>query len=67
MALIIERVTTTSEGMGKMTDLGMHLKYNGLDVHQTAHYIKIHCKTYIDKMLQTHGWDSPSTQKDREV
>ena len=67
VALINERVTTTSEGMGKMTDLGMHLKYNGLDVHQTAHYIKIHCESYIDKMLQTHGWDSPSAQKDKEM
>ena len=56
--LINKRVTTTSEGMGKKTEWGLHLKYNGMDVYQTADYIHVACPTYIEKMLQTHGWDT---------
>ena len=30
--------------------------YNGLDIYQTKHYVKIHCKSYLIKVLQNHGW-----------
>ena len=35
------------------------MQYNGLDVHQTCNYVKISCATYIDCVLQTHGWEMP--------
>jgi hypothetical protein len=30
-------------------DLGIIKRFNGMDVAQTKHYIKISCHTYIDK------------------
>ena len=32
--------------------------YNGLDVHQTAGYIKLSAVTYVTRFLATHGWDT---------
>jgi Reverse transcriptase (RNA-dependent DNA polymerase) len=40
--------------------LGMGSRFNGVDIVQSRDYIKIHCETYIDCMLQTHGWSHPS-------
>jgi len=36
--------------------LGIIGRFNGLDIHQTKHYVKITCARYITKMLQEHGW-----------
>ena len=47
-------------GMGEETSEGTFQQFNGADVFQTQDYIKLGCETYIDRMLQTHGWDSPS-------
>ena len=33
--------------------------FNGLDVTQGHHYIKLSCSTYIKKILKTHQWDTP--------
>jgi len=45
-------VTTSSKGIGT--------KYNGIDVLQTRDYIKLYCKSFIDKVLLLHGWSKPS-------
>ena len=34
-------------------------KFNGVDVEQTRHYIRLHCEPYIDTILSKHGWDTP--------
>ena len=47
-------------GMGEEMSEGTFQRFNGADVFQTQDYIKLGCETYIDRMLQTHGWDSPS-------
>ena len=57
---INEHATTSYQGNGDSSPRGLHLRYNGLDVYQTRDYIKIGCDTYIDRVLQTHGWDSPN-------
>ncbi len=36
------------------------MKYNGVDLLQTCDYIKISCESFIDQVLQTHGWDKTS-------
>jgi hypothetical protein len=55
--LINEEVTTGSQGIGT--------RYNGIDIEQKRNYIKLHCVVYIDRILQTHGWDKASpTAKD---
>ena len=49
---INECVTTQNKGLGT--------KYNGVDLLQTRDYIKISCESFIDRVLQTHGWDKSS-------
>jgi len=56
---INKHITTNDMGMGIATSDGLFSRYNGLDVHQTDKYIKVSCTNYIDRMLQTHGWQVP--------
>lgn len=37
-------------------ELGLISRFNGIDVHQTRHYIKIYNQTYIEKILKNHPW-----------
>jgi len=53
IAEIDKKVSTSSKGIGT--------KYNGIDVQQTWDYIKLHCESYIDKVLLSHGWTEPSS------
>jgi len=52
---IDKHVSTSNKGLGK--------KYNGLDILQTTNYIKIHCESYIDKILLSHGWTNPDLKE----
>jgi len=45
--------------MGMETSKGMFERYNGIDVIQTRDYIKLSCESYIDRVLETHGWTTP--------
>jgi len=52
------RVTTQNKGLGAC--------YNGIDLDQTHDYIKVLCESFIDHVLQTHGWNQPSpNEKDQ--
>lgn len=31
-------------------------RFNGVDIHQTRHYVKLTCEKYLYKMLKNHGW-----------
>jgi hypothetical protein len=62
--IINSQLSTKNQGMiGLLTSYGLLHRYNGLDVHQTNHYIKISCETYIQRVLQTHGWESPGPKE----
>ena len=61
--IINPHTTTSSKGIGTPSDQGIHMQYNGLDVHQMCNYIKLSCETYIDHVLQTHGWETPSAHE----
>jgi hypothetical protein len=63
IAIINSHVSTKNQGIGSPTSYGISHRYNGLDVHQTSHYIKISCETYIHRVLQTHGWESPGPRE----
>jgi hypothetical protein len=39
-----------------LKSLGIITRFNGMDIHQTQHYIKITCEKYLYKMLQNHNW-----------
>ena len=34
-------------------------KFNGACYIQSRDYIKMHCQSYIEKILSNHGWDTP--------
>ena len=47
-------------GLGIETTQGMYQRYNGIDIFQARDFVKLSAETYIDRMMQTHGWDAPS-------
>jgi hypothetical protein len=63
MDTIRKHVQAAFYEMGAETEQGHYERFNGLDVHQTRDYIKLSCESYLDRVLQTRGWDTPS-QKD---
>ena len=58
---IIERIRGFNVEIRREGDICR--RFNGVDVDQTRNYIRIHCKSYIARVLASHGWDTPS---DRE-
>ena len=36
--------------------LGRLTRFNGVDIEQTQHYIKLYNRTYIEKILRNHQW-----------
>eukprot|EP00934_Nitzschia_sp_Nitz4_P000755 Nitzschia sp. Nitz4//scaffold72_size95085//6004//8247//NITZ4_004742-RA/size95085-processed-gene-0.2-mRNA-1//1//CDS//3329557321//755//frame0 len=39
-----------------LNELGIIKRFNGIDIDQTSEYIKLHCSTYIHKLLEQHEW-----------
>jgi hypothetical protein len=63
IAFINSHATTVNHGIGVSSDHGIFSRYNGLDVHQTSHYIKLSCEVYLRRILQTHGWETPAARE----
>ena len=61
--VINRHATTSSKGIGTPSNQGIHIQYNRLNVHQTHNYVKLSCETYIDCVLQMHGWETPSAHE----
>ena len=61
--MINHHATTKIEGISVDDGHGLALQYNGVNIHQTHDYIKLSCETYLDHVLQMHGWDKPSSQE----
>jgi hypothetical protein len=40
----------------EIKDLGQLERYNGVDIIQTKHYIKLNNPTYITKIINEHKW-----------
>ena len=36
--------------------LGIIDRFNGMDIHQTKHYVKLTCEKYLYKMIKAHDW-----------
>jgi hypothetical protein len=62
IAIINAHATTASKGIGTPDDQGLALRYNGVDVHQSRDHVKVSCETYINRVLQTHGWETPGAR-----
>ena len=43
--------------------LGILKNFNGIDVLQSKHFVKISCTRYINKLLQAHKWINENTRK----
>ena len=39
-----------------LNDLGVIKHFNGVDIVQTRHYVKVHCETYLARICEHHGW-----------
>jgi hypothetical protein len=63
IAIINRHVTTASQGNGVPMDAGLHTRYNGVDIRQTQTYVQLSCDTYIQRLLQSHGWETPGVQE----
>jgi hypothetical protein len=63
IAVINKHATTSSKGTGVPSSQGLGLRYNGVDVHQTRDHVKVSCETYINRVLQTHGWETPGARE----
>lgn len=44
-----------------LNQLGTIKKFNGLDIKQTKYYTKIYCESYLNKVLDAHGWQETET------
>jgi hypothetical protein len=44
-----------------LNELGVIKRFNGLDIQQTRHYVKISCQTYIGKTVEHHKWQQEHT------
>jgi hypothetical protein len=50
-----------------LNELGVIKRFNGLDIEQTRHYIKISAQTYINKIVEHHGWQLEKTAYTRTI
>ena len=57
MEIVQSHVKAEFVGMGIELPEGRYQRFNGIDVFQTRDYVKLSAESYIDRMLQTHGWD----------
>jgi hypothetical protein len=39
-----------------LNDLGIIKRFNGVDIEQTRHYVKVHCVKYLERIVTHHGW-----------
>ena len=63
LSILRTHVEAEFHGMGVETAKGVYERYNGIDVYQTADYVKLGCESYLDRVLQTHGWESSKSSK----
>jgi hypothetical protein len=62
MALCLQIKQQIQDNMAnELNELGIIKRFNGLDILQTRHYIKISAQTYIHKIVEHHGWQHVKT------
>jgi hypothetical protein len=44
-------------------DDGLMTKFNGVAVLQTRDYVKLSCTSFTNRMLLSHGWDTPALRE----
>ena len=62
IGLALQRPIEKEKNIVPFTKLGLVNDFNGIDIHQCKEYIEISAESYIDRLLKTHGWDTPSAK-----
>ena len=60
---------TLYNNLGKDIDLvqqGLLEKFNGIDIDQRNEYVKIYALSYLNKILDNHGWNQEGKNKETE-
>jgi hypothetical protein len=58
---IADHLVTQLQTHVSMKHLGLLTSFNGVDIEQTRHYLKISCSSYLRRFLLTHHWDVPAS------
>ena len=58
--------TEKEQGIIPFEYLGVVDDYNGVEIRQTEHYIEMLCENYINRLLRSHGWETPSKKMQYE-
>ena len=58
--------TEKEKGIIPFEYLGVVDDYNGVEIRQTEHYIEMLCENYINRLLRSHGWETPSKKMQNE-
>ena len=58
--IIGKRLTLPGEDKPPFAYMGLVDDYNGVQVEQSSTLVSISAAKYIDRVLKTHGWDTPS-------
>lgn len=55
-----------SEDQPPFAYLGLIKDFNGVDVQQYSDRTVLSCANYIDRVLRTHGWETPAARDDKD-
>ena len=62
-AIIGEKLRLPNETAPPFKFLGLVRDFNGVEVTQSRDHITLSCRNYINRVLRTHGWETPSRQE----
>jgi hypothetical protein len=60
-----KKLQLPGETEASFVDEGLVESFNGVDVLQTQHYIKLSCSTYIRRLLAAHHWSTPQATESK--
>ena len=61
--IIGQRLQLPSETSPPFKYFGLISDFNGVDITQTSTTVEITCKSYLARVLRSHGWDTPCASK----
>jgi len=62
--LVGTKLTLHNESEAPFEFLGLVDSFDGYDVLQTKHYIRLSAESYIRRLLKAHGWENPSPREE---
>ncbi len=66
ITVLRQHVEAEFAGMGVETPEGTHQRYNGIDVFQSRDNVILTCRTYLENMIGTHGWEASRRQEEKD-